>query len=188
MPKKLKTRRVELNVDIEIYNRLVKAHKRLRDTYKMESVNKWMAMHFKNCATLIQEECGIVNTEFYTQTTVPGEDINKPQLSVWGYKDYVPPVYVDGPEGKFFSDDLAIKMNVLEYKNRNRHIEWVCCSCNHCDDDDDEYNAVCDCHKKCICWCGNNCRNRTFTELNIRYIVRTDNPKVKCPGHRECGK
>jgi hypothetical protein len=174
---------------VGIYDRLLKIHSRLSNNYVTPRfISKWISDHFDNCATLIQEECGIVNREFYRQKTVPGENINKPQTVSNSYKPYIPPVEIDGADQLCFSDDLAQQLGLLEFKKRSRHIIWNCCNCSHCMDLDEE-DGYCDCHAKCVCWCNNkHFTGQTFVQDNINYKLKTEEPKQKCVGHNECKK
>lgn len=190
--KNQKNKIVQLSILPEIYTRLEKAYKSLRKDYQVDkTINKWMAMHFSNCATLIHEECHIVNREFYTQKTVPGEDINKPQKTFIEYRPYVPPTLLDGADELCFSDELAKELGILEFKKRSMHVEWNCCNCYHCAGyDDNEYERdPCTCHQQCLCWCNNRHRSwNTFEKDGIEYKLRTETPDRKCPGHSECKK
>lgn len=181
---------ITLHLKVETYDRLLKVHSRLSDRYEVSrSVSKWLSEHFDNCATLIQEECGIVNRSFYAQKTVPGENINKPQTVTTLYKPYTPPVELDGADQLCFNDYLAQKLGLMEYKKRSRHIVWNCCSCSHCMDLGDDEEGYCDCHVKCVCWCNNkHFAHQTFIQDNINYKLKTETPKQKCPGHTECKK
>jgi hypothetical protein len=180
--------KLTLSLDPILMNRLKTVYRFQKNQVNVEEKPIFEEWILKEIDYIVQhEELRIANQSFYSQRSVPDEDINRQQVV---QPKYVTPILYIGPSELDFTDDLAIALGVLEFKKRNEHIYWDCCECYHCDEDEEDYwnRDRCLCHQaSCVCWCDQrHLEYHIIYKNDIKYQLITKLPEGKCPGHSVC--